>query len=318
MRLRRRSRGSSGSTLARLLDDAQLQLVDIGARGTPPPPLARLAPHSHLVAFEPEAEEAARLEGAAPSAWHKRTLVTDAVASEGDQATLHVTAHPGMSSLLPPDPYVVDRYWKSAAFQVVSRQEVSTTTLDAAAARHGFVDACYLKLDTQGTELDILRSGERLVKESVVGLYVESLFQPFYAGQSLFADLDVFLREHGFVLVDMRPWFMRGRDHAQHTYSRRQPVWAHCVYLRDLERSPVVAPPARAWARWVALALAYEQFDLVSAALASGTAGVVLGPIYGSSLLDDVSAEIAARSAAYLETLDPAARAIALRPSGPT
>lgn len=307
-----------GTALARLFDDAELRLVDIGARGAPPPPLARLAQHSHLYAFEPEAEEVGRLESGAPSEWASVTLVPEAIASVGDRATLHVTSHPGMSSLLPPDPEVFERYWKAASFEVVSTQEVPTTPLDAAADRYGFADACYLKLDTQGTELDILRSGEDLLRRSVVGIYVESLFQPFYAGQSLFADVDVHLRERGFDLVDMRPWFMRGNGHDAGAYSRRQPVWAHCVYLRDLGRAPVEAPLERAWARWLAIAVAYEQFDLVLASLRAGPARDVLEPVYGEALAEEVAAEAEALTAIRLDGLSAQERSALLRASGPT
>src|SRR5688572_12131904 len=102
-----------GSTLARLLDAAELELVDVGARGAPPPPLRRLAPHAHLFAFEPEADEVERLRaGTDTGPWAEVTVVPEALASSGAEAKLYVTEHPGMSSLLPPDPAVVNRYWK--------------------------------------------------------------------------------------------------------------------------------------------------------------------------------------------------------------
>jgi FkbM family methyltransferase len=292
-----------GSALEGLLDAAGLSLVDVGARGQAPPELMRLACHSRLVAFEPDSAEAARLrrELADTLPWRNVTVVPEALARRDGSAELYLTEHPGMSSLLPPDDAVARRYWKAAAFRVTGTKTIPTMTLDAAAYRYGFEDACYIKLDTQGTELDILLSGPDLLRRSVVGIYVETLFQPFYEGQSLFGDVDAHLRGLDFVLVDMRPWFMRAGGFGDGLYSRRQPVWAHCLYLRD---AAGLAGDERALMRYVALALAYEHFDLALATASS------LGD-------NEVAGEIRAEAEAATVRERDVAPPRFLRPSGP-
>jgi ribosomal protein L31 len=169
-----------------------------------------------------------------------------------------------MSSLLEPDVQVTRRFYLGNKFTVESTINVPTVPLDEAAAQYGFGDACFLKLDTQGTELDILQSGARLVRESVLGVHVECAFHPFYKGQALFADVDAYLRQRGFVLVTLNRTNLRRASYRETIYSRRVTAWAHCLYLREPE---TLAATHRAClrhhaSRLLGLMLAFEQYDL--------------------------------------------------------
>ncbi|MCU0334651.1 MAG: FkbM family methyltransferase [Chitinophagaceae bacterium] len=57
---------------------------------------------------------------------------------------------------------------------------------------------CLLKIDVQGYELEVLRNNEGLLK-NVHTILVETSFVEVYEGQSLFADVFLFLHERGFV-----------------------------------------------------------------------------------------------------------------------
>ncbi|HTN24341.1 MAG TPA: FkbM family methyltransferase [Solirubrobacteraceae bacterium] len=247
--------------LGRLLLGAGLTLVDVGARGDVRHEFRMLAPFSRLVVCEPEIEEASGLEERirAASPWADVTVMTEALWSREGDVVLYVTQSPGMSSLRRPDPRVTRRYAIADAFDVRSELEVPAITLDTAARRYDFGEAGLLKLDTQGTELEILQSGDELVRQ-LLGVYVETLFRPFYEGQAVFGDIDRHLRERGFELFDLRRSHIRAAGHPDDLYSRRQLTWAHCLYLRDPE---AVLAHGGAWpARYLAIAIAYEYFDL--------------------------------------------------------
>ena len=119
-----------GALWERLVREADLCLVDIGARGGSRPAFKRLAPHARLVVCEPEREEADRLAEQSPGAleWREVTFVREAIAQEGPQAVLHVTAKRGLSSLLPPDRRVFERF-DQPGFEVVETQVVPTSRL---------------------------------------------------------------------------------------------------------------------------------------------------------------------------------------------
>ena len=74
-----------------------------------------------------------------------------------------------------------------------------STTLDDFIAKRNLGEVHAIKLDTQGSELDILRGSKRALKKCQF-VIAEAEFNELYSGQNLFWDLDRFLRKQGFVL----------------------------------------------------------------------------------------------------------------------
>ena len=249
--------------LERLLADADLKFVDVGGRGDAFPPLLPFAHIARYYVFEPEVTEAARLEEefAHKQNWRSVVVMAEAVGRSRGVANLYLTENPGMSSLLEPDPAVTRHICVWRKFGVTSVLQVPICPLDEAADRHGFLDAAFLKLDTQGSELDILQGGTRIL-ESAVGIYTEASFQPFYKGQPLFGDLDSYLRSQGFSLFTMDRTMLRRSRYRKTMYSGRMITWAHCLYLREPETVAGGAEPGRRLAALLASALAFHQYDL--------------------------------------------------------
>jgi hypothetical protein len=106
------------------------------------------------------------------------------------------------------------------------------------------------------------QSGPQLL-ESLVGIHTESEFQPLYKEQSLFADVDTFLRQAGFELVALKRTMLRRAGFRKTLYSKRQIAWAHCLYLRNAATwvDADAIPPHRIW-RLLAVAIAFQHFDL--------------------------------------------------------
>ncbi len=251
--------------LTSLLAGAGIKLVEIGGRGSSFPELVTLAPFADYYVSEPDAAEAARLTEhlTRDLSWRSVTVIAAAI-GKGDEATLHVTRRPGMSSLRPPEPGVTHRFCLHRNFDVMSTATVPVLSLDSAAERYAFTDACFLKLDTQGTEFDILESGARLLRHSVVGVYVECSFRAFYRDQALFGDVDQHLRRHGFELFSLSRTNLRRAGYLPAHYSRRTAAWAHCLYFREPENLSGVAPreSARPLIHLLGLALAFQHNDL--------------------------------------------------------
>lgn len=251
-----------GPALARLLDEADIKWVDIGARGGSFGPMRPLAPFAQLFAVEPEPREAERLRALLmEEGWRGVHPVQRALGRAG-RRQLHVTRQPGLTSLLPPDPRTVSRYFAPDDWEVVETLDVEVVSLAAAAAEYKFEDACFLKADTQGTELEILESGGKVLR-NLVGVYIELEFQPFYRGQPLFGEVDAFLRAHDLFLAQMETVSTRVFPQTA-AYSARHPVWAHALYLR--EPASLAGPDApQLAARWLAVALCLDEFDVVLA-----------------------------------------------------
>jgi len=185
------------STLAALLD-RPLVVVDVGCRWGFDEKWQPLGSHVDLIGFDADAAECRALLAAAAGGSRVRYVAAALGAAPGP-AKLYVTREPACSSLYPPDPELIAERRELACTELVATVDVELTTLDAWAAAAGVARVDVLKLDTQGSELDILRGAERLLG-TVRALEVEVELNPIYRGQPLFGDVDRFLRQRGFVL----------------------------------------------------------------------------------------------------------------------
>ena len=280
--------GQELPTLSRALAGAGFTLVDIGGRGDAVPELVALAPFSHHVVCEPDAREADRLEEQLrASAWRQATVVREALASSEGYATLFVTREPGLSSLLRPAEATVAQLPFGDRFDIAATVEVPTLPLDAAARKYEFTDACFLKLDTQGTELDILRSGTQLLP-SVLGVMVEVSFREWYERQALAHDVAAFMHANGFELFTLLRTNLRRRGFRPEVFSRRITTWAHALYFREPETlltGPLDEQRVRI-VRLLGLALSFQFTDV--AARTAALAGKIGAVDDASGLLADV------------------------------
>lgn len=178
--------------------DRPLVVVDVGCRWGFAEKFTLDADHFRVYGFDPDKEECARLTKLY-EAGGAVTLIPFGLAGSPGKRTLYVTKDPACSSLLEPNPELTEYYPSLHCARRVLDLEVVTTTLDHWAKDAGIEVVDYIKIDTQGTELEILQGGTRVL-EHVRCLEVEVEFNPIYLGQPLFADIDTFLRSRGFVL----------------------------------------------------------------------------------------------------------------------
>lgn len=150
-----------------------------------------------VIGFDPDAVECARLNEKYASDYVKAVPV--GLSNTTGRKTLYLTREPACSSLIRPDPYLTDNYPALGCASEIGQTVVETTTLDVWSRAAGLPHIDYLKIDTQGTELDILQGGRQMLK-TVRAIEVEVEFNPIYEGQPVFSDVDHFLREQGFVL----------------------------------------------------------------------------------------------------------------------
>jgi len=154
---------------------------------------------------------------------------------DGSVQTLHVCSAPGMSSFLKPDAASLALFPLFAEFgKVVGTQQMETRPLDTITE---IVAVDFLKMDVQGSELAILRSGREKLAEAVA-IQTEVSFVPLYENQPPIGLLDLELRAQGFIphaLVELKEWIIAplvvNRNPRQ---ALNQLLEADMVYVRDL------------------------------------------------------------------------------------
>ena len=213
--------------------DRLTAVVDIGANpidGAPPYKGMLAKRICTLVGFEPQPEALARLNAGKGDL---ETYLPYAV-GDGTRGTLRVCQAPGMTSLFMPNPRVLNIFPNFVHFgRVVREVEIETRTLDSI-AEIGQLD--FLKIDVQGSELAIFRNGTSRLANAVA-IHTEVSFVPLYLGQPVFGDIDLALRELGFIphmFAAINKRMILPLHNAQNpNMTMNQVMEADIVYVRD-------------------------------------------------------------------------------------
>jgi len=211
----------------------QIHVVDVGALWLGEEPYDALvkAGVARIVGFEPIAPECEALN----LKFSPHGLYLPYAVGDGTKRRFHRCAYSMTSSLYEPDMEYMGLYHNLPHFcEIEDTWDVQTVRLDDIKEADG---ADYLKIDVQGAELDVLRGAERLLR-TVTVVHVEVEFVPIYRGQPLFADVDRFLRAHGFLFhrfANIEGRTLKTVDVGHDTEAeRRQMLWADAVYVRDI------------------------------------------------------------------------------------
>ena len=245
----------------RFLEDHPITMLDIGARGGIPAELHALREHLNVIAMEPHAEEARRLEARLGAlGLRSSTVIPEAAGPEGGAFLLHVTRDPGRSSLLEPNAEVIARYGEADEYHVTEKVPVRTAALGPLLESRAPAPLDLLKLDVQGFELEVLRTLTAEQLRRLLFLVVEVEFVELYRGQPLFRDIDRHISAQGFELFHLSRVFTNYGAGRRVPYGRGQLQFADAYYLR----ARVEHLDADALARLIVLAHYYGFADYAS------------------------------------------------------
>jgi FkbM family methyltransferase len=93
----------------------------------------------------------------------------------------------------------------------IGQIEIETNTIDSYCAQNNIKEIDILKIDVQGSEIEVLKGAlEMLKKGSIKLIYTETYFEQQYVNQPLFHDISQLLYTHNFVLQDIYdPYFSK-------------------------------------------------------------------------------------------------------------
>jgi FkbM family methyltransferase len=263
------------TSLERMVADHRIGAIDVGSRGGFEADLLPIAWAVDALGFEPDPEEYARLAARDGHSWPWNSVrhVPVAVSGSGGVRKLNIPVAPQSASLFEHDVSVGKAFALPEMFTVERVVDVETMTLDDALGRYSVPAPHYLKLDIEGAELEVLSSAPRTIEHLLV-IKTEVGFLPMRKNQPLATDLDQFLRERGFQLVDfVRPAHWRRGSNISHPqlsggripYSRGELAHGDFLYFK---RADLIPPDAVATAvRAAVLSMAHGYFDYANALL---------------------------------------------------
>src|SRR6201987_1040822 len=179
-------------------------VADIGARYGIHPTWNGFDAPLRYIALEPDAEEAERLRSLYPQTKTFRYEVFEtALDRQQGERDFHLLKHRGLSSCLKPDlTSECFRYLKPGQAEIEKILKIQTQRGDDVFAGLRVVPD-FLKVDTEGTEQDVIEGFEKTLSQGVLGIRSSFNFQPCFIGQRLFSDSHDYLMERGFVLLNL-------------------------------------------------------------------------------------------------------------------
>jgi hypothetical protein len=151
-------------------------------------------------------------------------------------------------SLYKPNTPLLDKFQLLSELTVpVAEHQVTTTRLDDI---QEISNVDFIKIDVQGSELNVLRNAKRSLSSAVL-IQTEISYVESYIGQPMFADVDKFLRTNGFQFHDFagqggrsfKPLLnVHGSIQNPLTHTFRQKIWADAFYVKDwmmFDRLPI-------------------------------------------------------------------------------
>ena len=200
---------------------------DVGARWGVEWPWVEFRECIDVIAFEPDKEESDKLDS-------RYKVFSKCLSESSSSVDLHLLKSRGCSSLLKPNFDFLDSFPNSERFTVEKTETLESVSLDQLYQSKEIADIDFIKIDTQGTELSIVKGGQNLLK-NVVGLQVEVEFHQLYQGQPLFADMDLYVRDaFGLELQDLRKTFWKYDVSDMPANSKGKLIFGDALYFRPL------------------------------------------------------------------------------------
>ncbi len=104
----------------------------------------------------------------------------------------------------------------------IGQIEVETNTIDNYCIQHNIKEIDILKIDVQGSEIEVLKGALNMFKkEGIKLIYIETYFKEQYVNQPLFHDISKLLYDHNFILQDIYdPYF-----------SKNNMIWCDSIFV---------------------------------------------------------------------------------------
>ena len=215
-----------------ILKEETINLIDIGARNTSCEELDPLKDCLNYIGFESDEVEARRLNEKRNANFKSFLVIPKFIGTKAEKIDFNIYKMKGESSKLEPNPSFQEYF--GDFFEISDTVRIDSENLDYVLELN-MITPDIIKLDTQGTEFDILNSSPRSLESSLL-IESEIEFVQMYKNQKLFYEICSLLYESGFELLYLNRVFSSSKRFKGE--SRGQIIFGDALFgkRRDLVR----------------------------------------------------------------------------------
>ena len=215
----------------KLLLNNPLWIVDVGASGGIHPKWRSFYPFYNGIMFEPNLREYEKLKA---NNEKNLTILNVALSNSISNTDFYLCRKNEVSSVYLPNFDILDKFPNSERFEVLKTIKLQTDTLNHQLKKNNFSEVDFIKIDTQGSELNILNGATNYL-EKLIGLEIEVSFLELYKDQPLFSQIDQFVKNYGFELFDLKRYYWKRKLSEDTGIQKGQLVFGDALYLRTPE-----------------------------------------------------------------------------------
>jgi FkbM family methyltransferase len=269
-----------------LLAKNPLWIVDVGASGGIDQRWSKLTNNYMAVLFEPDPRE---YEILSEKSGANMIVLNAALSDTAGAVDFHLCKKQQVSSVFLPNMDFLRKFPDVERYEVIKTISLQTDTLSNQLKSKNINEVDFIKIDTQGYELPILKGAHDFL-DKVIGLELEVEFAPVYKNQPLFSEVNGFATNYGFELFDIRRYYWNRKETMQTDNQKGQLVFGDALFFRNPDQVLLMEGVSQEKiARAVYIYLAYGYVDLAHSLLNHADAGKLLDINYGDALSKTVS-----------------------------
>ena len=191
-----------------VFSDNKIVIVDVGARRGFEEHWSVYKNQIKKIGYEPDVIECERLnKGLLESQSQYYPIALD---RKKGKRKFSITKYPSSCGFYPPNMDIMQRFVESEQNLSVSKTiELETINLDLFINDNDIEHVDFIKLDTEGSELDIIKGAVEIINKTVLGIIVEVGFFDMHVEQPVFSEVDSYLRSIDFRLFDLDIYHIR-------------------------------------------------------------------------------------------------------------
>lgn len=204
-----------------------LKILDIGAAGEIKENWRQFEPILDYVGIEPDLENYQKIQKN-KNICKSYKIFNKALWDSKTRLNLNITKKRTNSSILEPNFNILNNFPDPERFKILEKKEINLSPLDELKIEN--ID--FIKIDTQGSELNILNGSSESIK-NVMGFEIEVSFIKIYKDQPLFSDVNNFMIKNNYQFMGFSDQISWKRNEAD--VGKNQLVFADAIFLKPLE-----------------------------------------------------------------------------------
>lgn len=199
----------------------------------------QLGSNVELIGVDPFQEE-----GVKSGKFNRKEITFRNVVGDKDEEDVdfHVSKFGQASSLLRENTKLVSRFHAAKYGSIVGTEKVSVKEISKLLKTQNITKFDFLKIDVEGSELNIMKNLENILREDCLGILSECFFQKYHYDRPLFSEIEIYLRNLGYYTFDIslekwgrttNPVEYPADHHGNIREGNAQVMFANVLFLKD-------------------------------------------------------------------------------------